>query len=715
MRNLPATCLLCLVGLTACSTESNGGIDLDGIKEIPPVVVDYGWGEEVVEDTGPAQTKCVIDDNCPDAAPRCDTSQGICVECVDHGDCGIQYCVNGACEPNLCEPNAMSCVNNMVKTCSGDGMSWVGEFDCDTLVCWQGGCVACKPGLVECTPAQNKVRRCLDDGSAWESIDDCGQDRKCIDGKCMNCIPLTKKCVDSEVHRCDEFGEAWSFLEDCDTENTGRMCYLGICVKLCELNEKFKTNLGCEYWAIDMDQYDDHAPGSAGGDAPFAVVISNTNESFDATVTVSKFTNLVTTVKAPPKTATIINLDPYNIEGSMKGKKSYRIQSNLPIVAYQFNPLENVDVYSNDASLLLPTNALGKKYMVLSWPSIGFNTANQALASNFAVVGTEEEPTAVTIKVSANTLAGTGIPALTKGQTWQTTLEQFEVLNVESQSETEDLTGSWVEADGRVAVFGGHVCATVPVDVAACDHMEEQLPPLSAWGDHYVVSKTWQRGNAPDVIRILAAVNDTHVTVTPAVTTVPVLNAGQYHEFETMKDVEITADKQVLVGQFLVGQDAPGTEHVGCWDLFSGQPCEKVGFGADCTCGGDFFGDTCYKQSDCSPGDANIGDPAFIISVPVQQFREEYVFLVPNKYASNYLNIIAEWGASVTLDGDPIQAGQFTSLPSQQYVSARMPLVEGSHVLSSDKKAGIVVYGWDWYVSYGYPGGMKTETLQVWQ
>jgi len=731
-------CLLAMA-FVACqgdraSSDRFSGFDL---AEMVPITIDYGIESGSPDEQVP--TGCSINAQCPEDHPRCDTERHVCVECLSQTDCANgMYCVQGACEPYLCVPNSVSCVNNEVKVCDSSGFAYVQEFACGDLVCVDGECRTCKPNLRECTPL-NETKVCRPDGSGWD-LQSCG-DQKCIDGTCMNCVPLSKKCEGTQVHRCTEDGSHYEFLEDCDTENTGKLCHLGMCVKLCEYNEKFKTNLGCEYYAIDMDQYDDKDPSDPyGPNAPFAVVVSNTTAGFTATVVVSKAGQFVTQVQAPPKKATIIALPSLNIVGATKANLSYRIQSNLPIVAYQFNPLENVGVYSNDASLLLPVNALGKRYMVLAWPSIGYNSAFQMLASNFAVVGVEEAPAPVRIRVTARTLAGGPVPALNAGQTWETTLSRFEVLNIEAADAFGDLTGSTVEADARVAVFAGHVCANAPVSrckagkcsydptysctadadcppIAACDHLEEQLPPLTAWGKHYVVSRSWPRGKAPDVVRILAAEDGTQVTVNPAVTAVPVLNAGQIHEFEINDSVEIISDKQILVGQYLEGQDAPGADHSLCVDTWSGNPCEKVVGFKTCQCYDvitELPGASCTTQQNCSPTDANIGDPSFILAVPVEQFRQEYVFLVPTKYAINYLAVVAPTSATVTLDGSPIPSSQFTTVGSAAYKTARMPIQEGSHSLSSEANVGIVVYGWDWYVSYGYPGGMRTETIKVW-
>jgi hypothetical protein len=64
---------------------------------------------------------------------------------------------------------------------------------------------------------------------------------------------------------------------------------------------------------------------------------------------------------------------------------TYHIQSTVPIIAYQFNPLENVNVYSNDASMLIPTNSCGSKYIVLNWKE-----RKGPLRTYFSVVAVKE-------------------------------------------------------------------------------------------------------------------------------------------------------------------------------------------------------------------------------------------------------------------------------------------------------------------------------------
>ena len=48
---------------------------------------------------------------------------------------------------------------------------------------------------------------------------------------------------------------------------------------------------------------------------------------------------------------------------------AYHVVSNGPVVVYQFNPI--IQQYSNDASTLIPVQALGTDYI-----AVGFQTAN---------------------------------------------------------------------------------------------------------------------------------------------------------------------------------------------------------------------------------------------------------------------------------------------------------------------------------------------------
>ena len=197
------------------------------------------------------------------------------------------------------------------------------------------------------------------------------------------------------------------------------------------------------------------------------------------------------------------------------------------------NPFGNVLMYSNDATILLPIGALAGEYYAMSWP--GWSS----LPGFVSVIAVEEGSTTVKVVYTGTSVGGSGVSVQNPGDTVSYTLNQYQVLTINStnggsNSYGSDLTGSFIQSDKKLAVFGGHVCTRVPADKTACDHMEHQIFPLQSWGKNFVVSRTKPRGNELDYFRILASENDTNVTWNGGLTGVlPFRQAGS--RFSTLQ------------------------------------------------------------------------------------------------------------------------------------------------------------------------------------
>src|SRR5262249_24970077 len=153
---------------------------------------------------------------------------------------------------------------------------------------------------------------------------------------------------------------------------------------------------------------------------------------------------------------------------------------------------KNCHSYTNDASILLPTTALKTTYIAISRQtfSITQQGANPFSIPGFVTIVATDNDTNVTVVSSANTEAGAGVQALTPGASQSFTLQQGDVLQLVSKRASSpcgtmsndatthycdmgpkyDLTGSQIEADKPIAVFGGHSCSFVPYNKFACDH-----------------------------------------------------------------------------------------------------------------------------------------------------------------------------------------------------------------------------------------------------
>lgn len=578
---------------------------------------------------------------------------------------------------------------------------------------------------------------------------DDGSDSQCINGDCTKCFPGIQVCQgDNIVLKCKTDGSGYDEYQNCEEDTGGDVCLGGECKKLCDINLKFNSYIGCDYWGVDLDNA--FVPGGRSGyydaqGAQYAIAIANPPESPRDAVVEIWYKEGGDIQKVPfdvngdplpveplkPGSLRVYRLPQRNVNGTVLASLAYRVTSSVPIIAYQFNPLENEEVFSNDASLLLPATLLGRDYIVMTREQ-----TFDSLRGYLTVVAVMPGETQVSVDLTAPTMAGQIYPGSDReeeikhfeaGTTAYFTLEQFDVLNIETDRPGADLTGSVVRADQRVAVFGGSEASNAPntarcIDIdpvtgkgvceyntdktckdlmdcvgagyntCCADHLEQQMFPVKTWGSHYVASKSWDRGMESDIWRVMAAKDNTQILLIPAQQgiNVPILNRGEYFEFESRGHFEIMSvekddqgthqlapQKPILLGQYLAAQDAP-EPNVG------GVP---------------------------QAGDAGIGDPAFMLGIPVQQYRTDFVILVPAEYELNYVNIVAPTGATVEIDGAEIEAGFFEPVGTGTYSVYRKMLQPGAHTITSSEPAGVIVYGYDNYVSYGYTGGLDLAEI----
>ncbi|MCX7957631.1 MAG: IgGFc-binding protein, partial [Deltaproteobacteria bacterium] len=231
-----------------------------------------------------------------------------------------------------------------------------------------------------------------------------------------------------------------------------------------------------------------------------------------------------------------------------------------------------------------------------------------------------------------------------------------------------DATGTFIQSDKPISVFGIHNCAFIPFNRWACDHLEENLFPVETWGMNYVMTHTISKQNPqePNLYRILSAFDNNTISFNPSsVQSTRTINKGQWFEFYTTADFEVKGTSAFSIAQYLVGEDYNGpNSHT-----------------------------------------SDMGDPAFSLGIPVEQYRNYYNFLTPATYTESYVNITAPTGQQVTLDGAAVSG--FSSIGSGKYSVARIKLNPGQHSISSQVPVGIMVYGYARYTSYAYPGGLN--------
>jgi hypothetical protein len=535
------------------------------------------------------------------------------------------------------------------------------------------------------------------------------------DGDTTFCSPGEIWCDGNWVAECSANGTQWIQIENCADQ--GLVCAAGECVDISQqcasaINEK--SYIGCEYWGATLSN-------SQLNGAAFGYAIAVANDGAEA-AWVNVYDGPGGTVdndyQVPAGAMTIIDDLPWKLGIKEPGTTSafatrkvanaaYHITSDLPVTVYQFNPLHYQTganySYTNDASLLLPAHVYRSEYVAVSRaptkikPLIGAGTV---LPGFLAIIGPDDGPVYVDITFLANTQASDSgsnqaYPAMTPGQTAaNVVIQPYEVLQILSGAPPNnycpdqlpcssnnccnvgpeyDLTGTRISvvSGPAPAVFSGTDCSFVPYNKYACDHLEQQMFPLETWGTHYLCAhNTTQAPAEPTVWRIVSGSNNNQIQFNPAVHPAVTLHKGQYVEFESLGDFEITGEGRVAVAQFMVGQN---------------------------------------YTSDLNP--PQNGDPAMSLGVPVEQYRTSYTFLAPTSYVYNYLTAIHLIGAPPSLDGAAI-SGTTVEI-TDEWARTNLEISGGIHSIHGEEPFAITVYGVGSYTSYMYPGGLDLKEVPI--
>ncbi len=470
-----------------------------------------------------------------------------------------------------------------------------------------------------------------------------------------------------------------------ESSSTGEDPNFGEIPETCEQAELSKSTVGCLFYAIDMDSHDLAETGQ------YAVAIANVQTMSTATITIERKVN---NVWQPIVNATMINkldLKTFNLpdqhtDDTQLGKGfAYRVKSDVPVIAYQFNPVDGQNSFLSDAAMLYPVTAWDHINHAITFTSTtdNTNTAQRSYASAVAFA----DNTKITVTPSVATKSGNGVPAGAANVPFDIVLNEGDVLSVAVNTIGTSLSGTTFESakETPFAMFAGLECALIPTNTCCCDHMEEQISGVRLWGKNFVGARVPVRNNAKpetSLWQLYGAEDGTTVTLVAdaQVTGLPPnpikLNKGQIVEFYAggptaePGDFEITSDKPIAVMNYMTGAE--------------NMPAP--------------FNST--------------GDPLSVQVPAVEQFLPRYVVLVPGTWITDIGVFTRQAGAIITIDGVVIPDINFNPVGNSGFEVARVPLPDGVHVLEGDGTPfSVTVVGFDLHDSYGYLGGTGTKII----
>ncbi|MBX3205293.1 MAG: IgGFc-binding protein [Labilithrix sp.] len=537
---------------------------------------------------------------------------------------------------------------------------------------------------------------------------------------------------------CDDKEE---IVEEC---TNGMGCGDGRCVDACTSAELSKGSIGCSFFTLPPEE------SQRGQGSCFTAMITNTwdrpvnitaeleNQPLD--ISASTYTavvvdrNVTYTPLAgalPPGEVAIVFLSqgssaeasdsftpcPPTVTPALREEplrhgttitRAFHLKTDAPVSAYSIFPYGGARSFIPAGTLLLPVSSWGTNYVAVTGGTFRMNGGglHEYRISTTLQIVAEDDETEVRILPSADIDDGIDVPGTAQGYPRSWKLSRGQVLQF---SQVRELTGSVVEANKRVGLFGGSECNNIPSTYLACDVLQQQIPALSQWGSEYALAPYPPRVPSAGGVEILervpwrlvGAVDGTRLTYDPErpVGAPETLGAGESVTFLTDRIVSVKsqgANHPFYVGVYMTGSAFNGTIPTG-------------GGGTSQT--------------------FTTGDPDYVNVVPSDQFLNRYVFFADHTFPETSLTIVRRRTANGFRPVELECAGEiegFRSLGSSgEYELTWVRLTRGAagvkfpkgacgygrHEAKSEGPFSVTVWGTGDFASYGFAGGMGNRPL----
>ena len=517
----------------------------------------------------------------------------------------------------------------------------------------------------------------------------------------------------ADLHSILTCGSNPTLVQTC-TGATG--CGAGGCVDACLAAADNQSSIGCDYYSIAVDAWN---PAYSSGGAAGSCLAAFVANYWDSPMTVSlvwKGTTInaqpyaytpvgsgtaityspIPTSGIPSNSMAIVFLNYYAggqgdyhvacptgvniaitnedtvIHGTAKSN-AIEIKTSVPAVVYDTYPYGGASSYIASATLLLPTTAWTTNYVGVAM----YGTAYGGEFPPGIDLIAQQDGTNVTLLPTTAITASGGVPATAANTPVTYALNKGQTIHL--MQTTGDLTGSIIQSNN----------------------------PVGVWGEHFCFDET---DNAPPW-RIVGAVDGTTLTYDPPVTGAPTtLKEGQLVEFDAAAAFEIKS--QDNKHPFYIAAHRPG------YDCDAGHqqipPISALGYD--------------YVAVANESAYYSVGGPETVNVVAPEQYLPSYIFFTDPTFGYTEIALSRQKGSDgafhdVTLDCLGTVTGWQPIGSSGKYQYVHVDLVtagagvgkcnNGLHTVKSDVPFGMTVWGYDSASSYAYPAGASVKPINT--